>query len=58
MSDRKFVLIVKINFRIAALIKSDDKYFCGGTVISNRKVVTGEILKDIYHFKIFLILSF
>jgi len=33
--------------RIAAILKSNDKYFCGGTLISNRKVVTGEIMKDI-----------
>jgi hypothetical protein len=35
----------KINFytllRIAALIDKDNKYFCGGTLISKRLVVTG-----------------
>jgi len=29
---------------MAALIKSNGEYFCGGTLVSNRKVVTGEIL--------------
>jgi len=36
--------------RIAALIMPRNKYFCGGTLVSNRKVVTGENLKDISHF--------